>query len=530
MIARMVSASVTFSKSLGPKDFQTFSPEFTMSSAAPAISNSETADNANGELFRQIKALAGEFEKRDINAKDALYAALEALFAFVMNLETEAERRQFIQVQGGNWGKVARDNPFQPFVKLAFDGDGISDTSRSQYASVLRYAEFARDKAMPLADWLRTSGGIDGLYKDAIDFFPKPHKHIEQAKLEAAVRSIKERQLSEKFDIQTADVAEGYVMALLHVDAKGNAHVVEYTERDQAKLDGLFEKLAKAEVKKAVEAEKPLFALCRAIRLLTSIVPAGKSNTDRLITLSRQIDEDGGVAVMVRAISTAYEGPLGEVLLGDMIDWVPADGLLALGQSDAVRFCEAFTLSGGWAFDGRMLAHDAATVADIILLDSIPAVPKGKSYFKRRADFQQIAPIIVECDGAVGFQGQCRRNAKGKAYRGVLTLDWTGQHLRYQPYAAGGASHDIFGLNIDPKFGDDRMFGCDMLVGLCAIADELQSDLTGWLVSTPEEDNCAMLIDHVAGKDRINIVMPLVKTANGHTTQTNVALPTPAKV
>lgn len=501
-----------------------------MSSAVPAISNSETAESANEEIFRQIKLLAGEFEKRDVNAKDALYAALEALFAFVMNLEAEAERRQFIEAQGGNWGKVARDNPFQPFVKLAFDGDGISDTSRSQYASVLRYAEFARDKAMPLAEWLRTSGGVEGLYKQATDFFPKPHKHVEQAKLEAAVRSIKEQQLSGKFDIQPADVAEGYVMALLHVDAKGNAHVVEYTERDQDKLDVLFEKLAKAEAKKAVEAEKPLFALCRAIRLLTSIVPAGKSDTDRLITLSRQIDGDGSVAVMVRAISTAYEGPLGEALLSDMLDWVPADGLLALGQSDAVRFCEAFTLSGVWAFDGRVLTHDAATVADIMLLDSIPAVPKGKSYFKRRADFQQIAPVIVECDAAVGFQGQCRRNAKGKAYRGVLTLDWTGQHLRYQPYAAGGASHDLFGLSIDPKFGDDRMFGCDMLVGLCGIADELQSDLTGWLVSTPEEDNCAMLIDHVVGKDRINIVMPLVKTANGHTTQTNVALLTPSKV
>lgn len=287
-----------------------------MSSAVPAISNSETVENANGEIFRRIKLLAGEFEKRDINAKDALYAALEALFAFVMNLETEADRRQFIEAQGGNWGKVARDNPFQPFVKLAFDGDGISDTSRSQYASVLRYAQFVRDKAMPLADWLRTSGGIDGLYKDAADFFPKPHKQVEQAKLEAAVKSIKEQRLSGKFDIQPANVTEGYVMALLHVDAKGNAHVVEYTERDQAKLDILFQKLAKAEAKKAVEAEKPLFALCRAIRLLTGIVPAGKSDTDRLITLSRQTDEDGGIAVTVRAISTAYEGALAPVPAG----------------------------------------------------------------------------------------------------------------------------------------------------------------------------------------------------------------------
>ncbi|AOG00139.1 hypothetical protein BSY18_3392 [Blastomonas sp. RAC04] len=501
-----------------------------MSSAAAAISNSETVEHSNIEKFRQIKLLAHDFERRDVNAKDALYAALAALFDFVTELETEAYRREFVEAQAGKWGKVARDNPFQPFVKLAFSGEGISETSRSQYAAVLRYAEFARDKTLSLGDWLRASGGIDGLYKDAANFFPKPHKHVQQAKLDAAVQAVKAQRLSEQFDLGRGDAPEGFVHALLHVDNTGKAHIVQYTERDQAKLEDLFQKLAKVEAKKAVEAEKPLFALCRAIRLLTTIVPAGKSNIDRLITLSRKANEYGGSAVMVQAISTAYEGALGEILLGDMIDWVPIDGILAFGQSEAARFCEAFAISGSWKFDGSVLVHDEATVADIDLLDSLPAVPKGKFYFQRRADFRQIAPFIVEFDGAVGFLGQCRRNAKGKAYRGVLTLDWTGQHLRYQPYAAGGASHDIFGLSIDPKFGDDRLFGCDMLVGLCDVADEIQSDLTGWLVSTPEEDNCAMLIDHMAGKDRINIVMPLVKTANGHTTQTNVALPIPSKV
>lgn len=500
------------------------------SAAAAAISNSETVEHSNVEKFRQIKLLAHDFERRDVNAKDALYAALAALFDFVTELETEAYRREFVEAQGGKWGKVARENPFQPFVKLAFSGDGISETSRSQYAAVLRYAEFARNKALSLADWLRASGGIDGLYKHAANFFPKPHKHVQQAELDAAVQAVKAQRLSEQFDLGRGDIAEGYVQALLHVDNAGRAHIVQFTERDQAKLEDLFQKLAKAKARKAVEAEKPLFALCRAIRLLTTIVPSGKSDTDRLITLSRQTNQDGGGAVIVQAISTAYEGPLGEVLLGDAIDWVPPAGLLGVGQSDAARFCEAFALSGGWSFDGRALVHDEATVADIMLLDSVPAVPKGKSYYQRRTDFKQIAPVIFECDGALGFQDQCRRSAKGKAYRGVLTLDWTGQHLRYQPHKAGGASHDVFGLSIDPKFGDDRMFGCDMLVGLCGVADEIQSDLTGWLVSTTEEDNCAILIDHVAGKDRINIVMPLVKTANGHTTQTNVALPIPSKV
>jgi len=495
-----------------------------MPSAVRVLSNSETAAQANEYQFEQIRALAADFEKRDVKAKDALYSALDALFTFVMDIEAESERRAFVENQKGKWGKVARDNPFQPFVKLIFDGKGISDASRSQYASVLRYAEFKRDKSISLVDWLKVSGGVDGLYKAAADFFPKPRDYVERTKLNNAVQSIKAQKLSGKFNLTGNDVAEGYVMALLHVDTNGDAHVVEYTERDQAKLDVLFEKLAKAEAKKSGEADKPLFALCRAIRLLMLIAPSGKADQDRLITLSRGVNDEGHAVVKVRAISTDYEGSRGEILLYDMIAWVPAEGLLAFGQSDATRFCDAFAINGAWTCDGHTMVHDEQTIADITLLDGIPAVPKDGRYFERRADFQKVAPLTINYDGAVSFREQYQRNTSRKAYRGALSLKWTGDYLRYQPHAVGGASHDVVRLTVDPEFGDDRLFGSDMLAGVCGVTGELQSDVTGWLVSTPEEDSCAIFIDHEAGKDRVRLVMPLIKNAQGHATQTNIAV------
>lgn len=67
------------------------------------------------------------------------------------------------------------------------------------------------------------------------------------------------------------------------------------------------------------------------------------------------------------------------------------------------------------------------------------------------------------------------------------------------------------------------MFDSDMLASLCTAACDLKSNLKGWLVSTPEEDNCAILIDQEVGEDRATMVMPLVTTIQRHTTQTNIA-------
>lgn len=499
-----------------------------MSSAAPAISNSETAESANAAQFELIKALAAEFASRDISAKDALYAALEALFHFVMTLETEIERRQFIEAQGGKWGKVARDNPFQPFVKLAFDGEGISDGSRSQYAKVLRYAEFKRDKSISLAAWLKGSGGIEGLYGTANTFFPSQAQYVDQQRFANALADVRQRKQSGAFTLDRAttlgdDIDQGYVMAILHVDQDGNAHVVEYAERDQTKINAIMEKIARVEAKEPSREVKPLYPLFRAVRLLTTIAPLGKNDSDRLITLSMETGPNGQSRVMVRAISKSYEGTLGEIALADPIAWVPSDRSVALTQPGADRLCGGFEVEGHWICDAASqpltLSHGHETMANIALLDPL----SSDGYYRARQDFRQIAPVLLLRDAAQSFLEQRSKKQAGKAYRGGLRLDWTDNHLIYRPNPNWPVSHALFTLPIDPRFGDDRMFSSDMLAALCAVACDLQSDLKGWLISTPEEDNCAIFIDHEIGHDRASIVMPLVKTMQGHATQTNIA-------
>lgn len=499
-----------------------------MSSAAPAISNSETAESANAVQFEQIRTLAAEFANRDVSAKDALYAALEALFHFVMNLESDTERRQFIEVQSGKWGKVARENPFQPFVKLAFDGGGISDASRSQYATVLRYAEFKRDKAKSLADWLRDSGGIEGLYGEANNFLPSQAKHLDQQRLADALANVRQREKSGTFALDKAaslgaGLDEGYVMAVLHVDQDGNAHVVEYAERDQAKIDTILEKIARSEAKQPSREVKPLYSLFRAVRLLGMVAPPGKKDDDRLIALSMEAGPDRQSRVVVRAISTAYEGTLGEIALADPIAWVPSDRRIALTQPETDRLCAGFEVEGHWvcvaASQPLKLSHGHETMASIALLDPL----SSEDYYRTRQDFRQVAPVLLHHDASRSFLEQRGKRQAGRAYRGALRLDWADDQLIYRPNPDWPVSHALFTLPLDPCFSDDRMFGSDMLAALCAVACDLQSDLTGWLVSTPEEDNCALLIDHEIGHDRASIIMPLVKTMQGHTAQTNVA-------
>lgn len=500
-----------------------------MSPAAPPISNSEMAESANARQFEQIKALAATFAKRDVSAKDALYAALEALFHFVMNLETEAERREFVELHGGKWGKVAQDNPFQPFVKLAFNGEGISEGSRSQYAKVLRYAEFQRDKSKTLADWLKSSGGIEGLYGAANSFFLSQTQYVDQQRFADALTEVKQRKRSDAFTLDRAavlgdEIDQGYVMAILHVDQDGNAHVVEYSERDQGKIAAIMEKIASVEAKEPTRAVKPLFPMFRAIRLLKAVAPVGKNDDDRLITLSTETGTDGKSHVVVRAISSHYEGALGEVALADPVAWVPSDRSVALGQADADRLCDGFELEGHWLCDASsgplILAHSGKAAPSVALLDALP----DHAYYRARQDFQRIVPIMLSRDAAESFLKQRNRQSAGKAYRGALRLDWEDGHLSYRPNPNGPVRHVLFSLPTDPSFGDDRMFDSDLLAALCTAACDLRSDLKGWLVSTPEEDNCAILIDHVMDRDRASIVAPLVKTMQGHTTQTNIAL------
>lgn len=497
-----------------------------MPPAATAISNSETAEIANAAQFEQIKALAAEFASRDVSAKDALYAALEALFHFVMNLDSEAERRQFIEAQGEKWGKVARDNPFQPFVKLAFGGEGISDASRSQYSKVLRYAEFKREKSKSLADWLKGAGGIEGLYDKANSFFPSQTKYVDQQHLTAALENVRQRQQSGAFTLDKAaslgaGTDQGYVMAILHVDQDGNAHVVEYTERDQGKIGAIIEKIARIEAKQPSREVKPLYPLFRAVRLLGMIAPPGKKDGDRLITLSMETGPDRQSGVVVRAISKAYEGALGEIALSDPIAWVPSDRSVALTQPDADRLCGGFEVEGHWVCDAASqpltLSHGHETVVGITLFDPL----SHEGYYRTRQDFRQVAPVLLLYDAAQSFLERRGKKQTGKAYRDALRLDWADNQLIYRPDHNWPVSHALFSLPVDPCFGDDRMFSSDMLAALCAVACDLQSDLKGWLVSTPEEDNCAILIDHEIGHGRASIVMPLVKTAQGHTTQTN---------
>lgn len=498
-----------------------------MPKAATAISNSATAASANVEQFDKIKVLAADFERRDLKAKDALYAALEALFAFVINLETEAERQQFVEAQGGKWGKVARDNPFQPFVKLAFNGESVSDASRSQYAKVLRYAEFKRDKSKPLASWLKDSGGVDGLYSEASSFFPTQTRYVDQQRLANALSEVRQRSQSGAFKLDKttslgADVDRGYVVAILHVDQDGNAHVVDYTERDQGKIEALMETIARAEAKEPTREAKPFYPLFRAVRLLKTIAVPGKNDDDRLIAISTEIGLDGKAHSAVRALSTRYEGALGEVALAEPVAWVPADRAIVFTQSNAEHFCHGFELDGHWLCDASAqplkLTHGGMETPSVTLRDDVPA----QTYYRIRQDFRQTAPILLLHDGAAGFlKERSKKRSTSKAYQGALRLSWDEGQLVYCPTL--GVRHPLFTLPVDPSFGDDRMFDSDMLASLCTAACDLKSNLKGWLVSTPEEDNCAILIDQEVGEDRATMVMPLVTTIQRHTTQTNIA-------
>jgi len=496
-----------------------------MAAAVLAISNSQTAAEANRTRFDEIRALAMNFAKRDLKAKEALYGALDGLFTFVLDFDSEADRKSFVIANGGKWGKVAEDNPFQPFVKMAFCGEGISDASRSQYATVLRYAQFYRDKSMPLAEWLNQPGGLELRYKEAASATPGKQRYVDPVRLDRAKQDVMSARRSDEFHlddlpVELDEVEGGYVVALLRISPDGAAHVVEYTERDRAKIDGIVSGLAMAQARTETHEARPLYRLRRALNILSALVPSGKSDTDVIFVLQKS-EAGGKERAVLQAMSSAYSGPLGEIEIDENPEWLVDDFPVVFTHSTARAFDKGFEVEGNWyaqlEIGHLLISHSHADLQPIIAPTTLPAV----DFYVTRSDFRQSAPMTLNLDGARSFltgkKGKCA--VKG-AYAGALALAWVDGHLRYRPASNWPAIHDVFAVHCDPAMPKERLFPADTLAALCSAGDMLGQDLSVWLISTPEEADCAIMLDDTVDRDGMRVVLPLAISLRGDLTQT----------
>lgn len=497
-----------------------------MASAVLAISNSQTVDEANRTRFDEIRALATDFARRDIKAKEVLYRALDRLFGFVLDFDSEADRKAFVVANGGKWGKVASDNPFQPFVKMAFEGDGISDASRSQYATVLRYAQFYRDKTMSLAEWLGQPGGLELRYKEATSAVTGKQRYVDPERLDKAKQAIRSARRSDAFHLDDVPInvdepEGGYVVALLHVAPNGAAHVVEYTERDSAKIESIIAGLALPQARRGTRDARPMARLHRALDILSDIVPVGKADTDVIFVL-RNGNTDGRKHTVLQAMSTAYSGPLGEIKIGENFDWLVDELDVVFTHSTARAFSKGFDIEGHWQAelaDGQVtFGHTHIAVQPIAAPTALPDAPYNVS----RSDFRQDAPMTLKLDAARGFLAARKGKSPVKgAYSGPLALFWNDGYLSYRAAPNWPVVHDLFDMHRDPALPAERLFSADALADLCAMSDGLGEDIRVWLVSTPEEKDCAIMVDDTIDGDAIRLVVPLAISVRGDLTQTN---------
>ncbi|WP_375449948.1 hypothetical protein [uncultured Devosia sp.] len=104
--------------------------------------------------LQSIRKIVAQSDKHYMGYQERLTEALVDIYGFTLELTESKLIEAFVLSHDGfTWGKVARDNHFQPVAKLAFEGSA-SPASASKYSTVLAYAHESGIAPDKIKDWL----------------------------------------------------------------------------------------------------------------------------------------------------------------------------------------------------------------------------------------------------------------------------------------------------------------------------------------------------------------------------------------
>jgi hypothetical protein len=306
--------------------------------------------------FEEVQLAAREYEQHQGRSNDLLHGALARLYEFGETLILQAAEpdrsliQEFVKAKGLSWSKATRKNPYIALVKLAFKQ---SDSSHSQYATVLQYASKTQKEPSEFKGWLHEGGGIKGLYPTAADYLGSARRQrnsqerASRLKIAREVLSARDHSPAVALPIGVS-APEGFAIMLAKVTGDGKAAIIDVIDDTEEGLDPILLRYApsKATAKAALAAE-PLGQLYRAIDLILGCTDDKTDGHARHVLL---INSSDGVLPVCRveALSEAYTYAWAGVMLSGHLDGLPTNVPFILACEDAAFFRSEFANHTGW--------------------------------------------------------------------------------------------------------------------------------------------------------------------------------------
>jgi len=321
------------------------------------VSNSADSQLLEADThFRAVERAAREYERHQGRSNELLRSALSELYTFGEMLRTQATEpgrslvEEFVTSKGLPWNAVTQRNPYNAFVKLAFQQ---SASSQSQYAAVLSFASDCRVELLDFSKWLQDGGGIKGRYPEAAEHYGSARKQRNSqeraSRLKLARELLSARTHSQPVALpQGVAAPEGFALVLAKVDAAGNAVIIDVVKNDEAALEPVILSYApnKATAKAALAAE-PLGPLYRAIDLILGCSADKTGGHDRHVLLLNSFDR-GSPICLVQAVSRAYTYAWAGMTLSGHVPGLPLGEPFILRSKDAAFFKREFANYRDW--------------------------------------------------------------------------------------------------------------------------------------------------------------------------------------
>lgn len=483
-----------------------------------------TANSLKGQTdqleaqFAAVEKSADTFEVHQVKSTALLIDALQSVFAFGEALQKmhppagTSIIEEFFRRKQAPYNQRTRDNVYIGLAKLAFRN--ASESSRSQYSTVLNFANFEGVKPADFKKWLTKNGGIEQCRSNALDALAsnqrKQNTKSKQTRLQQADAELKSRASSAAVALPPGVVApEGFSIMLVKVDGQNNASIVQVVESESSKVEPVLLKLSSEPAPKAPVTDMDRFN--RAIDLILGTTPAKPGGKPRDIVVLNHTRRGKPVA-MIEAVSQADSFPGATMTIVGHVGALPAMQRYVMSADDAARFLVAYDQHENWNLDdtGCLIADDSA---EPIQLKELPDDHKYRVAETTTDSTKQLQTRTDDLKALVSYidferddnTKKNKKRAQPQKFPKMLELSVGNSRLALRlPSSLRPLEFAETGVE---EIKEDVLFAVEEVEQLARTLAKYEVDAAGWLLDN-EVDDAGLLLEATFDDDQLLIVLP----------------------
>lgn len=324
--------------------------------------------------FEAVKNNVARAEAHQSKSTDLLHDALAEVYDFGLTLfklpsgRGSTSTQKFLEAAGVTFTARHRTNPFLGLVKLAFPAR--SDSSISQYSTVLRYANQRKQTAHGFRNDLG-SQGIKNLLNEAMDALNSVGRANNEKAKAGRIKRAETFALSLPRSAAVAlpdgkSAPEGFAVVLARISSDNQAEIVDVLLSERQAVDPYLLRYDQNASATSHLYDAPLYRFFRAVDLLWGA--AGRKGSALLLINEMDAGRD---VCRVQIVSSERSFPGGTVSIDGHQGRLPTGKPFLLTGADAAVFCSSFTQHRDWQLDdqGELTADG---LDNAITLDALP--------------------------------------------------------------------------------------------------------------------------------------------------------------